>query len=479
MAHVLFVCQDTQDTPLFSRIAAEIAPQVEQVGIVNYIRFGLTLVPPNVTGLVFGDYVKQQSTNSTNLKIELEAIKNRYDVTREDLDRIILSDRIRSPIRGKRYYRKRPDARMAVAINQIKAWEELLQEQRPTQLFAMADGALLYRTLYLVAERLGIPVFACYFVPLPGRITWAANEVYDLGALDLPLQAFTEEKIQAMQKYMNDFRGKQTSWMLQRKRPWKNKYRQLMEYLWIKVRYDLQTENWAPSTLIEQFLLRKWRQPLEQRLYTLPQPDENYVFFPLHDPFDAQITVRAPEFIDQFAFVNELTAALPDDYVVYTKQHPMQLGLYDVNALRQIAEHPKVRLIAPSVHGLQLTLGARAIVTINSTAGVEGIIHRKPVITMGRAFYSGRGLTIDVRDRKELPATLNAVLNHPEVSYSDEDVLRFLLNLEHISVHGNVYYYLDENNDIKPPSKIIETISRTSVASDLAKSIMMVLTPTT
>ncbi len=479
MTHVLFVCQDTQDTPLFSRIAAEIAPQVEQVGIVNYIRFGLKLVPPNVTGLVFGDYVNRQSINPADLKEELKAIENRYNVTREDLDRIILSDRIRSPIRGKRYYRKRPDARLVVAINQIKAWEELFQEQHPTHLFAMADGALLYRTLHLVAERLGIPVFVFYFVPLPGRITWAANEVYDLGALDLPLQAFTEEKIQTMRKYVDDFRGKQTSWMLRRKRPLRNKFRQLMEYLWIKASYDLRTENWAPLTLVEQFLLRKWRQPFEQKLYTQPQPDENYVFFPLHDPFDAQITVRAPEFIDQFAFVNELAAALPDNYMVYTKQHPMQLGLYDVNSLRQITQHPKIRLIAPNVPGLQLILGASAVVTINSTAGVEGIIHRKSVITMGQAFYSGRGLTVDVRNRKELPAILNDVLNQPEVGYSDEEVLRFLLNLEHISVLGNVYYYLDDNNDIKPPSKIIETISRTSVASDLAKSIMMVLTPTT
>jgi len=36
---------------------------------------------------------------------------------------------------------------------------------------------------------------------------------------------------------------------------------------------------------------------------------------------------------------------------------------------------------------------AKAVVTINSTVGVEAFCWNKPVVTLGKAFYGGRGLT--------------------------------------------------------------------------------------
>jgi hypothetical protein len=155
----------------------------------------------------------------------------------------------------------------------------------------------------------------------------------------------------------------------------------------------------------------------------------------------------------------------------------MQRGLDALGDLRRVAHHPRIRLIDPLTPGVYLTMNARAVITINSTTGMEGIIHHKPVITLGRAFFSGRGLTIDVSeaDLPHLPEIIQAALDQPQVSFSDEDVLRFLLNLQHLSTTGNVDYFLDENNDIKPPSAIIKTISRAPLAHQLAESIRLEL----
>jgi hypothetical protein len=56
---------------------------------------------------------------------------------------------------------------------------------------------------------------------------------------------------------------------------------------------------------------------------------------------------------------------------------------------------------------------ARAVVTVNSTAGFEALVLGLPVVTLGKSHYRGRGLTYDVTDPAALPEVLRAAVHGP------------------------------------------------------------------
>ena len=60
--------------------------------------------------------------------------------------------------------------------------------------------------------------------------------------------------------------------------------------------------------------------------------------------------------------------------------------------------------------GLSLLRGCAAVVTINSTVGFEGIVCGKPVIALGRNFYTAPGLVEQVRQMSELGPALARAL---------------------------------------------------------------------
>jgi capsule polysaccharide export protein KpsC/LpsZ len=55
-------------------------------------------------------------------------------------------------------------------------------------------------------------------------------------------------------------------------------------------------------------------------------------------------------------------------------------------------------------------------ITLCSQAGLEMLSMGKPVLTAGRAFYSGKGLTYDVPTRGAYPAVLEEALDNPCLS---------------------------------------------------------------
>jgi hypothetical protein len=50
------------------------------------------------------------------------------------------------------------------------------------------------------------------------------------------------------------------------------------------------------------------------------------------------------------------------------------------------------------------------VVTINSKVGLEALMQAKPVIVLGKAYYRGQGVTVDVGALDDLPARLRDAL---------------------------------------------------------------------
>jgi capsular polysaccharide export protein len=134
-------------------------------------------------------------------------------------------------------------------------------------------------------------------------------------------------------------------------------------------------------------------------------PESPFLFCPLQVPGDSQVTLFAGWTGGMVGFVQALgraAAHLPPGWHLRLKEHPS-------------ARVPLGPLLAPLVEGGRVVVdnatdsfaqmaAARAVVTLNSSMGLQAFFHDRPVITLGRAFYALPGLVLAAGDQAALDA---------------------------------------------------------------------------
>lgn len=139
--------------------------------------------------------------------------------------------------------------------------------------------------------------------------------------------------------------------------------------------------------------------------------DKPYLLFTLHYPKDSQLTLRAQWFLDQVALVRLLSCSMPAGVELWVKEHPGYPGMVPMDQVRYVRKRlAHVRFLDYAVPFRQVVGNCAGLITINSTAGVEALIHGKPVICLGEGFYRGQGLTRDIENLKEFSRAARDVL---------------------------------------------------------------------
>lgn len=148
---------------------------------------------------------------------------------------------------------------------------------------------------------------------------------------------------------------------------------------------------------------------------------------------DSVVLLDSPLFPDMRDFITttaEIIARRPEYHLV-VRLHPAEAMWHDNLTLQRLAGWQ-----APAncsiVHSQQLNtydlmresdLG----ITLCSQAGLEMLSMAKPVVTAGRSFYSGKGLTYDVGSRAAYPAVLEEALRNPGLSREQREGVEKLL----------------------------------------------------
>jgi len=119
----------------------------------------------------------------------------------------------------------------------------------------------------------------------------------------------------------------------------------------------------------------------------------NYILCPLQVPTDSQLTVYGGWVgnMDRFLqYIDQLTDDLPSGFYFRIKEHPTShIPLTDQVT---VLESERLRL-DNQTDTMDLIQHCRAVLTINSTVGLDAFHFSKPVITLGEAFYSFGDLT--------------------------------------------------------------------------------------
>lgn len=140
---------------------------------------------------------------------------------------------------------------------------------------------------------------------------------------------------------------------------------------------------------------------------------ERYVLLPFQVRSDSQLVLHSPLYGDDLeAVVRDLDQALahvaPDVRLV-AKFHPYELPHVQLAYRHLPARYLRVTFVSEGPMS-RLLEGASAVVTINSTAGFEALLYEKPVLALGRNFYTVPGIVERADRRRDVEAALRRTL---------------------------------------------------------------------
>lgn len=112
-----------------------------------------------------------------------------------------------------------------------------------------------------------------------------------------------------------------------------------------------------------------------------------YIYYPIHQDPEAVLNLRAPFWHSQFNTIKLLSYNLPRGYRLLVREYIYNVGRRPTAYLKNIKQLPGVDLIDPFDNQYKYIARAGLIVTVNGTAGFEGLLLKRPVLTLGRSLY--------------------------------------------------------------------------------------------
>jgi hypothetical protein len=304
-------------------------------------------------------------------------------------------------------------------------------------------GEIFRRAVYHIGKVRGIPSIYLRGLPIKDRFALISNEMDYLDSLVVkPYDQLSLEEIEDAKRFLEDFRKQKKMALYHRENKENIPYK-------IKRKYQKDRERGVKRIdtikyYIQAVKERTIKKAKYSHLWHKADYTEKYIFFPLHYHCESILTFRNAQFWRQEWIVEYVARSLPDGYKLYVKPHPAYKMSFPYNALKEITKISNVVLIDPGEHPHRLIENSSAVVVIASTTGFEAILYGKNVVCLGKVFYRGLGLTIDVDNLWDLSDALNKALGF---ELKNEDVIRFISSLKASSYEGKTLYDFGPNGE--------------------------------
>lgn len=154
------------------------------------------------------------------------------------------------------------------------------------------------------------------------------------------------------------------------------------------------------------------------KLHYCNQPSgEHFIYYPLHVPADVALTLRSPDYLDQYALIDFIARSVPHPWKVLVKEHPALVGAVDYRRMRQLlTRRDNVMLVDPGTNNYTIMRQADAVITVNSKSGAEALLVGTPVVVLGDAFYRTCAFVHVVDRLRDLPETITKAIATPKSS---------------------------------------------------------------
>lgn len=310
------------------------------------------------------------------------SLEQRYSI---NLRKLILPEMLQRSQGDPRSYRREGEyiARLA---RFLAAFEDILEKTGAQHVFLDIGPYVIFRAAYRVARRRGIQPFVISASPFSDKgILFFTDELLTPESLVGPADSVSEADTALVRERVNQIVSRAEIPVYVS--PFRLNSARVRGYVRNVLIRGFDNDLGRSGTILKT-AAKLAKMHYVKRLYTRPQPSEQYVFFPLHHWLDTQLVLRAEPYIAQEFLVEIIARNLPQGYMLYVKEHPNCMGLYPGSLFQRIKALPNVRLIPALLNPHQLIAGAKLVCVINSTTGLEALMHGKSVVVFGNPYYS-------------------------------------------------------------------------------------------
>jgi hypothetical protein len=169
---------------------------------------------------------------------------------------------------------------------------------------------------------------------------------------------------------------------------------------------------------------------------------QNYVFTALHYQPERSTSPEGGIYVDQRMMVDNLARKIPEDWVLYVKENPLQFQQKVSHGERareewfyeDINSYPNVSFVALDSDPFTLIDRSRAVATIVGTVGWEALIRNKPVLVFGYSWYNYCSGVFSIASERDLDNAMASI--QKGVDISERDIRLYLKALGAVSFPG-------------------------------------------
>jgi hypothetical protein len=319
---------------------------------------------------------------------------------------------IRDAFRGDRPCDGKPEEwSVRRAVDYFRAVELVLDEIEPDVLVPEVGSEVVRIAMHRVGVARGVPVLFLLLTIFPRPLRLYVDTLDAQIVEPDELRELTPDEEAELDAFAREFIARAEPIREHRRMPLvPRRIPTFLGHVERKLRDDRDNEYTRPFGLLAQNVHERLRTQASRPLYQRRRAGRPFVYFPLHVTDDYKIKTVIPHCVDQASLVEQVADALPPGYDLVVKEHPMSIGRNPISFLRRLRQRPNVRLVHPYASSHDLIREAEAVVVISSTVGLEALLYEKPVLTLGRPFFAGYGVTLDVESFREIREQVPALL---------------------------------------------------------------------
>jgi hypothetical protein len=307
------------------------------------------------------------------------------------------------------------------ALRQALAIEQILDEHPADVLVPEVGREVPRLAMHHAGLERGTPVLFLFYTIFPNPLRLYVNTMDAPIAEPDSVRPLTDDEQAELDAFRERFVARDQPIRAYRHRPVSRRLTAaLVRHLLVKATVDRDNVYLRPGRWLGEAVAERVRARAVRPLYE-PIPDRPFIYFPLHVADDYKLEYLIPHLADQYAVAAQVSRALPHGVDLVLKEHPMSIGRNDPGELRRVKRLGNVRIVPPHTSRHALIERAQAVAVISSTVGLEALLHRKPVLTLGRPFYAGLGATRDVDSVSELRVAVPALIeDRPDAERIDQ-----------------------------------------------------------
>jgi hypothetical protein len=205
-----------------------------------------------------------------------------------------------------------------------------------------------------------------------------------------------------------------------------------------------------------------------------------YIYVAPHYQPEATTVPLAGAFSNQLLMVQMLAYCVPDDVLIYVKEHPSQdVRCRSIRYYQDMVRIPNVRLISRNFNTFKLTDHALAVATATGTVGWESLFKGKPVLMFGSYIYQYAPGVLQVKTLEDCKKAIYKII-HEDFKPNLNELKLFLKAIDENSVLLNLNSYYEGIVNISTEQtvnnlteSIIRHLSDTSISCDQQKVISL------